>query len=187
MTVAEIKKSYPRTVKLEDRKVELRKMTADDRDTLLQFARALPEKDLLFLRMDITQPEVIDDWIESLEAGRRFTILAFDDGEMVGYGSLNRTLLSWTRHLGEIRTIVKEGFRSNGLGSLLTREIFAAAQDLGMTKTVVQMARSQHGAQRMFERLGFQHEALLADWVIDRAGRTHDLVIMSHDVTSLTT
>jgi hypothetical protein len=38
----------------------------------------------------------------------------------------------------------------------------------------------------MFERLGFTAEALLADWVIYRSGKTRDLVVMSHDVTALT-
>jgi len=57
---------------------------------------------------------------------------------------------------------------------------------MGLTKIVAQMAREQDGARRMFQRLGFTAEALLADWIQDRDGRPHDLVLMSHDVTSLT-
>jgi hypothetical protein len=48
------------------------------------------------------------------------------------------------------------------------------------------MAREQDGARRMFQRLGFTAEALLADWIQDRDGKQHDLVLMSYDVTSLT-
>ena len=48
------------------------------------------------------------------------------------------------------------------------------------------MASEQRGAMQVFERLGFKAEALLADYVIDRQGRTHDLIVMSYDVTGLT-
>jgi len=43
----------------------------------------------------------------------------------------------------------------------------------------------QKGAIATFEHLGFQHEVLLQDFAIDRAGRTHDRTVMSHDVEGL--
>jgi RimJ/RimL family protein N-acetyltransferase len=48
------------------------------------------------------------------------------------------------------------------------------------------MTPDQLGAQAAFKRLGFVPEALLSDYVEDRRGRSHDLVIMSHDVDGLT-
>jgi hypothetical protein len=48
------------------------------------------------------------------------------------------------------------------------------------------MTSDQKGAIATFERLGFQTEALLQDFVIDRMDRTHDLLVMSYDVTGLT-
>ena len=45
------------------------------------------------------------------------------------------------------------------------------------------MAADQKGAIQVFEKLGFKMEALLADCVIDRNDMTHDLIIMSFDVT----
>jgi RimJ/RimL family protein N-acetyltransferase len=48
------------------------------------------------------------------------------------------------------------------------------------------MAASQKGAIQVFEKLGFKAEALLADCVIDRNDRTHDLIIMSYDVSGFT-
>ena len=47
------------------------------------------------------------------------------------------------------------------------------------------MAREQRGARQMFQNLGFSVEALLADWVIDPNDATHDLILMSYDVTGL--
>lgn len=54
----------------------------------MEFARALPPDDLLFLCNDITNPEVVDHWLRDLEAGRVKTVLAEADGELLGYGSL---------------------------------------------------------------------------------------------------
>ena len=51
---------------------------------------------------------------------------------------------------------------------------------------MAQMTSDQKGAIATFQRLGFQMEALLQDFVIDRNGRTRDLVVMSYDVEGLT-
>jgi len=182
----DISQSYPRTVKLRGKSLELRQMGPEDRDAMVAFARSLPEEDLLFLRMDITQPAIVDEWIAAIEQGRRFTVLAQRDGALAGYGSLNCQNLTWSRHLGEIRMIVDASSRGSGLGALLAQEVFSVARDSGLTKIVAQMARQQEGARRVFHKLGFTVESMLADWVIDRDGQTHDLVIMSYDVTGLT-
>ncbi|HNU09537.1 MAG TPA: GNAT family protein, partial [Pyrinomonadaceae bacterium] len=60
------------------------------------------------------------------------------------------------------------------------------AGELKLRKVMARMAAEQRGAIQVFEKLGFKIEALLADCVIDRNDRTHDLIIMSYDVTGLT-
>jgi hypothetical protein len=64
----------------------------------------------------------------------------------------------------------------------LTQEAFALAIDLGVEKLMAQMTVDQRGAIGVFEGLGFRAEALLHDHVKDRGGKTHDIVILSHDV-----
>ena len=73
-------------------------------------------------------------------------------------------------------------YRARGLGKNLTSEIFAVARGLGLKKLMANMMTDQQGAQAAFRRLGFVPEALLADYVEDRAGTPHDLVIMSYDI-----
>ena len=180
--VLEVKRAYPRAIELAGRSLQLEPMGADDQDGMVAFARELPEQDLLFLRMDITQPDVIAEWIRSIESGRRFTVIATYEGRIVGYGSLNRQDLLWMRHHGEIRIIVSPGFRGSGLGALLAEEVLGVARDAGLTKIVAQMPRGQAGARRVFRKLGFNLESMLTDWVIDLDGTTHDLVIMAYDV-----
>jgi L-amino acid N-acyltransferase YncA len=160
-------------------------MQASDRDAVLAFARGLPADDLLFLPLDITHPKVVDGWMRSLETGRTETVLAESEGRLIGMGTLVRSETTWARHLGNIRLLVSREARGIGLGNLLANEVFTLAEEAGLQKVVAQMAAEQRGAVAVFERLGFKAEALLADYVMDREGRTHDLIVMSYDVTGL--
>jgi len=180
------KRTYPWTTTLKDKEMTLRLMEPKDREALLGFAQSLPEDDLLFLAVDITRPEALDQWVHNIKTGQVRTVLAEASGKMIGHGTINHNELQWTRHLGEIVLLISPDYRGIGLGNLLANELFLIARELGLQKIVARMAAEQRGAFQVFERLGFRAEALLADYVIDRQGRTHDLIVMSYDVTGLT-
>jgi len=177
---------YPRELPVEGGTVTLRLMEPSDRDAILEFARHLPHDDLLFLRLDITSPEGMVEWINNVQAGRTVTVLAEQGGKVVGYASIHHNDAMWNRHLGEIRVNVGAEFRKQGLGRRLVDEVFAIARDIGLRKITAQMTPDQKGARVTFERLGFRPEALLADFVVDRDGRTRDLLIMTHDLAGFT-
>ncbi|MEM7583615.1 MAG: GNAT family N-acetyltransferase [Acidobacteriota bacterium] len=174
--------THPMTLELGGLDLTFRRMTADDRDRILTFTRSLPERDLLFLRLDITQESVVDFWLQNIERGKTITVLAELEGELIGYCSLHQSESLWTRHLGEIRLLVSSNHRGKGIGGELARQIFELAQPRGLLKLVVRMMSSQQDAQALFHGLGFIPEALLNDWTIDRNGRTHDLIVMSREI-----
>ena len=178
-----VKRTYPWQTTISELEITFRLMEISDRDGILTFARSLPDHDLLFLRIDITEPKVIDEWVENIDKGRTITVIAEGGGEILGYASLHREAVSWRRHVGEIRVMLKPDLRGFGLGKIMANEVFAIAKDLGLQKVMVQMTTDQRGARGMVESLGFQPEALLADFVMARDGRTYDLLIMSYDVT----
>lgn len=187
MATGQLDDRFPLDVTLDDgRRIQLRLMTGDDRDAVLAFARSLPEEDLLFLRLDLTQADVIDDWIANLESGNSTSLVAYDDQALVGYATVHRNPAPWTRRVGEIRVNVGADYRGKGLGKNLTGQIFDVARSLGLKKLMANMTSDQPGAQAAFRRLGFVAEALLADYVEDRNGTSRDLVIMSYDVEGLT-
>lgn len=180
-------RAFPRTVQLKDgTPAVLRLMTPADAVAIAAFARSLPEDDLLFLRMDITDPEAVAHWMRNLEAGLTTTVIAEAGNGIAGYAALVQNRVAWQRHLGEIRAQVALRFRSQGLGRALAGELFALARERGLRKIVAQMTTDQKGAMVTFERLGFRPEALLQDFVVDHAGRTRDLVVMAYDVAGLT-
>jgi len=178
---------YPREIGVGgNRKATLRLMEASDRDRILDFARALPPDSLLFLRKDITDPKVVDEWVRDVEAGRTITVLAEGDGELVGYGSLWQDESFWGRHVGEIRVLVRPDYRGVGLGRHLSFDVFAIAKDLELDKIIARMAPEQKRARARLERLGFTVDAVLRGFVRDRDGKPHDLLVMSSDVGGLT-
>ena len=177
----EIDRAYPREFAAGDKTISLRLMREEDRDAILAFARNLPPDDLLFLRLDITQPEAVDEWVGNVKTGRTHTVLAEVDGKMAGYASVHHDDAIWTRHMGEIRTLVSSDFRQLGIGRRLVNEVFLIGKALGLRKLTVKMTPDQRGARHTFERLGFQLEALLADYVVDHEGKPRDMLIMSLD------
>jgi len=178
-----IASNYPKSVTLPDgATVEIRLMSADDRDAILSFAQALPQEDLLFLRLDITQPEVIDDWVSNIATGYTTSLIVYADDKVIGYASVHRNPAPWTRRVGELRVNVDQEYRARSLGKNLTSEIFEVARGLGLRKLMANMTSDQKGAQAAFRRLGFVAEALLTDYVEDRNGSSRDLVIMTYEI-----
>ena len=174
---------YPIQVKLQgDRAVKLRLMEANDLDKILAFAANLPADDLLFLRTDITDRNVVKQWIDNIKHGHTVTLLAEIDDEIAAYASVHMDQARWTRRVGEIRINASSRFRGMGLGRRLAAEVFDLARSLGLKKITAQMTTDQTAARAAFERLGFQVEAVLTDWVEDRNGRSRDLLVMTFDV-----
>lgn len=174
---------YPATVTLDESTLTLRPLEAGDKERILTFARALHAHDLLFLRRDITQADVVDAWLDDIASDRYQTVLAVgEQGAVLGYATVASDGLSWTRHVAELRVLVAAEMRGRGLGRLLTEQAFGLAKRRGVRKMMAQMTTDQQAAIKVFKRMGFRPEAKLQNQVMDRDGRLHDLQIMSLDV-----
>jgi L-amino acid N-acyltransferase YncA len=173
---------FPVTVQAGAEQVTIRHLAPDDRAALLAFARSLPEHDLLFLQRDITQEEVIDEWLRETQTAQAATLIAETPAGIVGYTTVYRSGLRWTAHVGELRVVVGPQVRGQGLGRILTQQAFEIARTQGIEKMVAQMTLDQEAAIATFQGLGFRAEAVLRDHVRDRTGRKHDLLVLSHDV-----
>ena len=178
-------RSYPRQAKTDAGDIEFRLMGRSDEAPVLAFAQKLPTHDLLFLPRNISQPKVLSAWIHEIERGDITSLLAVKDGVVVGCGTLVRDPRSWSPHVGEIRMVVSLDVRGQGVGRALSQETFALALEAGLEKLSVQMTVDQRGAIALFESLGFKAEALLRDHVRDVDGKTHDIVVLGHNVAQV--
>ena len=185
-TATSTKRKFPWTKKFGSHSITFRLLTPDDSDSIqkavLKFANTLQPADLIFLRMDITQPQVVEEWVHNIRIGRTTTILAEEDDTVVGYANLHRSPLQWTRHMGEIRVLVGPKHRGSGIGECLFNELIHLAEDAGLERVVAHTPSNQPRVRSMLESMDFEPEALLTDWLMDRDNETHDLIIMSRSL-----
>jgi L-amino acid N-acyltransferase YncA len=124
----------------------------------------------------------VDEWLNDIEKGTTFTLLAEPDGTLEGYASLHLSSVRWTRRIGEIAINVAPEWQSRGLGEALCTEIVSLGEILGLRKLTAQMVAEHKNARAMFERLSFRIQAFLPDWVEDQEGRSRDLLLMAYDL-----
>ena len=116
---------YPKEVALRSGlKVTLRPMVSEDGHLLERFVSTLSDNERLFLRDDIINPDMINSRVFEITAADALTILAFHEGEIVGYARIRRYPFAWNRHMGNIRFTVSPGFRNKGLART-TGEVLA--------------------------------------------------------------
>ena len=160
----------------------IRRFEPADTAAMRAFAAGVPDHDLLFLGRDLTHARVIEAWLAAVADGRIDSLLAECEGKVVGTAALVRDPLGWSAHVGEVRLLVGAEHRGAGIGRDLLEALFAIAAAHGLAKLSARMTPDQGGAVALFESLGFQGEALLRDEVRDRAGRPHNLAILSLDL-----
>src|SRR5450432_2816496 len=178
-------RSYPRQVKTDGGDIEFRLMSRADEAAVLAFAQKLPTHDLLFLPRNISQPKVLSAGINEIERGAITSLLAVKAGTVVGCGTLVRDPHSWSPHVARSGWWCRRTCAGRASAARLSQETFALALGAGLEKLSVQMTVDQQAAIALFESLGFKAEALLRDHVRDVAGKTHDIVVLGHNVAQV--
>lgn len=162
--------------------VVIRELKLDDLEKLLAFYKHLPPDDRKYLKVDVTDREVVRRRILLTEQGNVFRLVALAGDKIAADGMLEVREEAWQRHQAELRVIVDPAFRRRGLGLLLMRELYFLAAGRKVQTVVAKFMRPQEDARRICRALGFREESLLPDYVTDRSGQTQDLVIMTADM-----
>jgi ribosomal protein S18 acetylase RimI-like enzyme len=145
----------------------------------LEFFRTIPEGDRTFFKEDVLDEAAVSGWADD-QRNRRLLAVE-DDGRVVGYVAVIPGV-GWSSHVGDLRLVISPDRRRQGLGRDLARRGLTAALGLGLHKLVVEVVADQTAAVEMFQRLGFDGEALLRNHVCDREGHLRDLIMLAHDV-----
>jgi RimJ/RimL family protein N-acetyltransferase len=178
--------TVPGDVTLRDgRTVHVREMTTDDGPALIEFFRSLPLVDRLFLRHDVTRPDVVERFVRNADRDQVFSIVAQDGKRIVASAELQRERYVWMTHIGEVRFVVAHDFQCCGLGVLLCRVLVKAAMGHGIDKLEAHVMEGQTSAERAMQRLGFVREAILKGHVKDVRGKRRDLHIYTNDVAHI--
>ena len=164
--------------------VLLRPMVKADRKAVGDFFGQLTSSVLQYVRNDVTDPKVLDQWFDQLNYDRVFPLLAFKDNKLVANATLHRVGYGWRKHLGTIRIVVEPEFHGKGLGTLLINELVDLSHEFGLEKLMVEFPLKAQGALAMFKKAGFSPRAVIEGLMKDRHGDNLDIVIMVMDVAA---
>jgi len=171
--------NFPKDIVLKDGlHCTLRPLQGDDEKQFHQFFSAIPERERMFIKHRVTDPEVISDWCRDIDLGRNFPLLAMSDGKIIGDATLHQQLGGWKRHIGRISVLVHPQYRGRGLAKALVGEIVDIASNLGLEKVEAEFIGEQEAAIKMFALLGFSNLLRLENYVKDMQAIPHDYVLM---------
>lgn len=155
----------------------IRYVQPDDRPALQAFLAAVPEADAAFLKEDMTDAGVVDEWLRESRVTRLVSIS--EDGCIAGVASVARGV-GRSDHVADLRLVVDAERRGHGIGRALAQQAVLEAVQAGCRKISVEVGATQQGTIDLFRGIGFTPEALLRDQVRDDEGRPLDLLMLAH-------
>ena len=155
------------------------RVEADDLEGLLAFFTSLPEEDRLHMRVDVTQREVMQRRMGPAPRWEVLRLIGLFGDRVIAEATLSHRTFGFESHVGEVRLLVAEDFRSSGLATFLGRKIFAHAIVMDLEKLQAEVMEDDLHSVGCAEELGFEREGILKDFVKDIKGNYHNLLIMS--------
>ncbi len=169
---------FPKTWVLGDgTKVTVRPMVKGDRDRLALFFKHVPEEDLRFLKDDVKDIRVIDQWSQNVNYDRVLPLVAEVDSRIIADASLHRRKEGWRRHLGGVRVVVDPEYRHKGLASRLIDELTAIASKEGLDRVYAEIPADDEAAVNVFRGRGFTQVARFERNILDCERTYHDVVV----------
>jgi len=157
---------------------DVRELTRADAPALREFFASLPAEDRTFFFEDVTDPAVADAWAGDERRLRRCAL--GDDGGIMAFAALQPGV-EWSSHVAEVVLVVAPSARRQGIGQTLARSMLIEAVEHGFRKVTVAIAADNVGAIQMFQKIGFDGEALLRDQLCSpEDGALRDMVILAH-------
>ncbi len=160
-------------------KVLIRDQSIDDLDLLMDFYNALPEQDRRYLRVDVTDREVVRQRLDLMQNGHLFRRCALHQDKIIATGALEIFPDAWRKHHGELRVIVSPSVKRKGLGMLMMRELYFLALNQDVELLVTRMMKPQAAAHSICRKLGFHDELVVPHYLHDLTGATQDMVLMA--------
>jgi ribosomal protein S18 acetylase RimI-like enzyme len=123
-----------------------------------------------------------EDLLAEAAAGRAAVSAAYDGEDLVGLGEWRRYQLAPQVQNADLEKVfVSRHARGAGVGGLLVEDLVAQARTAGVETLTLQCRGNNHGAIRLYQRLGFSEYGRLADFVAAGPDRW-DKVLMAIDL-----
>jgi L-amino acid N-acyltransferase YncA len=162
-------------------RVLLRPMVIEDRERLAEFFNAVSEDDMRYMRHNVKDPAVLDDWCKNLNYEKSLPIVAVVKERLVGSTTLH-FFEGPKRHVAEVRMFLAKDFRQRGLGMKMLRALMEFARKQDIRILVAEVIAEKTKVVRAFEALGFVSKCTLEDYFMLPDGDSCDVVFLTMDL-----
>jgi L-amino acid N-acyltransferase YncA len=173
---------YPKEIVIKDgTPVILRPLVEQDEHELLTFFARIPEEERWFLRENLADPDEMSEWIRNLDFKRVLPLVAVkeDGNTIIAIVRIHRRKSESLAHMAHLRIQVDPAYRQQRLGTWMLLDAIKVAMNMEVGKLVAEFVSGiEEAAVNAAQKLDFVQQALLKDYVKDRQGRYHDLIIM---------
>jgi RimJ/RimL family protein N-acetyltransferase len=140
------------------RKVVLRTPKWEDLDDLLELINSLVEEGAEITKNEKFSREAEIDWLSktlaSLEKDEIFCLVAEVDGKVVGSSDIH-PLSGFSKHVGIVGMIIKNGFREIGIGTEVLKTLVEQARKMGLKVLTLSAFATNKRAIHVYEKVGF--------------------------------
>lgn len=162
-------------------KVLLRPLMKDDYEQLANLYQSAPDEDVVFLRHNVRDKEIIKKWVDDIDLNTVFPLLAFHGEKLVGNATLHFGKHSH-RHSAQLRIYISPDYRRLGLGTVMIKELIEIAHKIGLRIVWAEIVLEQSKVIKAFLELGFTFNCVLRDWFISLAGKCYDVALLIYNL-----
>lgn len=167
---------YRQPVTLRDgSRVLLRPLSKDDRQALFDLFASVPPDELIGMRHDVSNPEVVGAWVDELDYDKVLPLVAVSGTRIVGDATLHFGQES-TRHVGEVRIYLSRDFRQRGLGTRMLQALVDIARRRRLLMLQVRFIHDRTDDIRAFQNVGFVSKCIFEDAFMLPNGDLRDVV-----------
>ncbi|MBT4269404.1 MAG: GNAT family N-acetyltransferase [Deltaproteobacteria bacterium] len=165
--------------------VTIRSATENDVDKSFAFFQALSSDEKAYLRVDVTDHNVVAQRLGNKGLQKAKRLVALVDDQIIADGAIELNSAGWEAHIAELRLLVSDTAQRKGLGMAMAEELYLVAAKGKVEEIIVKLMVPQTEARKIFSRLGFQEEVVLKNYVKDVRGMKQDLLIMRCNLDAL--
>ena len=155
-------------------RVLLRPLTPEDRQNLIDLYANLNADDLRSLRHDVSNPEVINAWVDELDYDRVLPVLALIGEQIVGNATIHFHQ-GPARHRAEVRIFLTKDIRRRGLGTRMLLALIDLAKRRNLYLLEAEILADQTNVIKAFRNLGFEKKCTLDDYFMLPDGEFRDV------------
>jgi GNAT superfamily N-acetyltransferase len=178
---------FRETARLSDgREIVLRESDpAADVDPLVAFFAGLPADIRQYLRYNVTEKQTAAKRLRQVDGKDHWRLLAEVGGQIVGDVTMDREPFTWTRHVAEMRCVVRPELRHLGIEPILLDALIRLGRQGGVERIFTEVLALQKDWIEILEGEGFVFEFTRKKYAKDTRGKLHDVVVLSNDLESL--